>query len=344
MGWKSVLRSLEADMRRADREVLQEQRELERRSKQIAKMMDQERNAYEAAVNENQIALLVSMHRDCSNTLDWKAIASAPPPRAPEQEPPERGAKNEHAAQAKLRAYNPGVLDKLLRRTNSKRASLASAVEEARLVDDRKYRLAVSEYEQAIKAHETGVADWQDMRKLAARVLAADVDAYGELLSVSGPLTELSLLGSEISFGLRRTFAEADLQIKSPDIVPAEVKTLLKSGKVSSRPMPKTRSHEIYRDYVCGCILRVARELLAMLPIETAIVNTLGSVLNTRTGHIETKPVASAVVPRSSLGSIRWDTAHPAEAMTNFVHRINFKKNAGLSPVEAIRPAEVGLA
>ena len=38
------------------------------------------------------------------------------------------------------------------------------------------------------------------------------------------------------------------------------------------KPMPKGLFHGIYLDYLCGCVLRVAREVFALLPVDTVLV------------------------------------------------------------------------
>ena len=39
--------------------------------------------------------------------------------------------------------------------------------------------------------------------------------------------------------------------------------------------MPKGRFHEIYQDYLCGCLLRVAREVFALFPVDTVLVTAV---------------------------------------------------------------------
>ena len=46
------------------------------------------------------------------------------------------------------------------------------------------------------------------------------------------------------------TLVEAAIQVHEKDVIPKESKTLLKSGKLSVKPMPKTKYDELYQDCV----------------------------------------------------------------------------------------------
>src|ERR1019366_10691322 len=92
---------------------------------------------------------------------------------------------------------------------------------------------------------------------------------------------------------------ECQINVNSSQTIPTEVKTLTSSGKLSIKPMPKGRFQEIYQDYVCGCMLRVAREVFAMLPVEMVLVTASADLLDSRTGHTSAQPVLSAAMPRA---------------------------------------------
>ena len=57
--------------------------------------------------------------------------------------------------------------------------------------------------------------------------------------------------------------------------------------------MTKTRYYELQQDYVCSCILRIARDLFALLPLKTVIIHAYDEQLNTETGHEERKLILS---------------------------------------------------
>ena len=107
--------------------------------------------------------------------------------------------------------------------------------------------------------------------------------------------------------------------------------------------MPKARFHEIYQDYVCSCMLRVAREVFAILPVETLLV-TARQIWRTRDRTY-----------RGATRSFRSDAANdhrpsdferldPSDALDNFQHRGDFKatrKSGALQPITPLTPSDI---
>jgi hypothetical protein len=330
MGWRGLLRDLQAASRRAEREAHRNRRALEQQQRQYDRMQLAERVRYAVRLYENQIELVSSVHKECGAEWDWCAVRSAPPPA-----PPERGDRHEREARGALAAYSPSVWDRLFRRVEAKRAALQDAVAEARRRDKQDYKVAVEEYQEA-------KADWEDSRRQAERILSGDSSAYAEAIRETSPFRDIAALGSAITFTFPASAViQAELRVNGEKVIPPEIVSQLKTGKLSAKPMPKARFYEIYQDYVCGCALRVARELFALLPVKMVIVTALGEVLNSQTGHLEQKAVLSVAVLRDTARRIQWETIDPSDTMRNFVHRMCFKKGKGLFPVEPIRLSEV---
>jgi len=310
MGWKGTLRSIQAAQRRAEREAQRRQRELERQRKHLEKMQELERAAYEFQIHENRIALLLSVHKECSNTWDWEAIRSC--------EPPVKPAKShtcEESAQATLDGFKPGAFDKLLKRTESKRNELVRAVAEARQADEK-------EYQEALQVYEQEYADWEATREFAGRILAGSVEAYLDAIRQTDPFSDISELGSSVKFRAESShLVEATLHVNSEQVIPSEVKSLLKSGKLSAKP--------------------VARELFALLPIEMVIVNAMGNLLNTQTGYMEEKPILSVAIPRKTAEGLNFRMLDPSDSMSNFVHRMAFRKTKGFRAIKALTPLDL---
>jgi hypothetical protein len=330
MGWRGVLRDLQASSRRMERDAYRQRRALEKQHQQLERMEEVQRAAYEVELHENLIELLVSVHKECGAEWDWNAVWTAPPPAVPQ-----RLEDNERDARDALDDYSPGMMDRLLGRVDSKRAELEAGVEDARQLDKENFRAAVDEYK-------TAKADWESSRKFAARILKGDLEAYKEAMRETNPFGELAVVGSSIEFVFPNAeIIQADVHVNGDRVIPSEIKSQSKAGKLSIKAMPKGRSNEIYQAYVCGCVFRVARELFALLPVKMVIVNALGRILNTQTGHLEEKAVLSVAVPRDTIGRIRWESIDPADAMSNFVHRMCFKKSKGLFAVEPIQMSEL---
>jgi len=63
-------------------------------------------------------------------------------------------------------------------------------------------------------------------------------------------------------------------------------------------------------------------------------------MLNPATGHVEKQTILSVAVPRETLDKLIFETIDCSEAMSNFVHRINFSKTKEFSPVGPLIPID----
>jgi hypothetical protein len=330
MGLKGTIRTIQAAQRRAERDAKRQQRELEGRRRQFEKMEELERATYEVQVYENHLEILTSMHKEYGETWEWKSIKSSYPP--PE---PKRDDANERAAQDAFRTYKPSITDKVFRLAATKHQELEGAIDKAREEDDRAYKTAVKEY----KAKHT---EWEELVALADRILSSDLEAYYEVAKEVNPFSEISGLGSSLSYDFTTPrLAEVSIRVNGEHVIPAETKTLLKSGKLSVKKMTKTMFYELYQDYVCGSLLRVAREFFALLPLDMVIVTAVGEVLNTKTGHLEKSPIASVAIPRSTLVRLNFNQIDPSDSMQNFVHHMKFQKTKGFQVVEVVKSADL---
>ena len=126
---------------------------------------------------------------------------------------------------------------------------------------------------------------------------------------------------------------EAVLHVQGEDVVPAEVRSLLKSGKLSVKKMAQGQYYELYQDYVAGGALRIARELFAILPVRSATVQVHSRMLNSATGYIEDHTILSALIPRATLETLNFNALDPSDALKNFRHHVDFKRTRGFLPV-----------
>ena len=328
MSWKKTMRSISAAQKRAERDSLKRQRDLERQHKQLEKMEEIERAAYEVEVYENNIDVLRSVHKDCGETWDWDEILSSDLPAKPIKQ-----RRYERSAQSKFESYKPGTFDKLKRRVETRQNELIEAVENAKKEDEKEFQKALEEHKRLI-----------EVRELARGILAGEDQAYIEAIEMIGPFSEIGELGSSIEFSTDNTrYIESKLRVNSDEVIPKEIKSQLKSGKLSVKNMPKFKFYELYQDHVCGCVLRVARELFALLPIEMTIITAYSELLNTKTGYMEESPILSAAIPRKTLMILNFDALDPSDAMENFIHRMKFQKTKGFNPIEKIELSELQL-
>ena len=331
MGWKGTVRSIGAAVRAAERAEKRRQRELEKLHKQYEKMEALEQAAYEVEVYENEIEVIQSLHKECGEKINWVGIEKSESPTRPVN----RRERTEQAVQDE-NDYVPGFIDKLFKRVEKKKSALKETVVQA-VADDE------VEYEARVSSWEVKCIDWKQKVELSRLILEGDREAKFELITDINPFAEIANLGSSLEISVKEDgTVEATMQVHGEDIVPSEAKSLLKSGKLSVKKMPKGRFNEIYQDYVCSSVLRVANELFAVLVDDIVIVTALDELLNTKTGHLEKSPILSVCVSRSTLQSLNMENIDPSDSMDNFVHNMAFKKTKGFGAVKRVEPVLSG--
>lgn len=309
--WERQWREAERAQRRAERAVLQRQRELARHLRLEAKATEQEHARLEVQEHEARIEVLLSLHRECSAAWDWPTLATTLAPL-----PPIAGAVHEWRTHRELMILpdpDPSQWERVL--------------ELSRADDRRAFALAEERFRET---H----ARWRKMTALAQRILAGDTTAYRDAMEEFSPLAELAELGSAIDFTMHTaTTIECVLAMKGTHVIPAESKTLTATGKLSVKAVPRQQFHEIYQDYLCGGILRVARESFALLPIERILVTALAPL----EGNTD-QPVLSVVIHRADLSGIDFETADASDTVERFLHRGDFKASRKSGAFQPIKP------
>jgi DNA-binding transcriptional regulator YiaG len=329
MGWKGTLRTLSAASNASEREARRRQNALVKRQKQIEKMEELEKAKYEVEVYENQLEIVLSIHKGGWEIQDWEAIQG--------QEPPVKPVllhHHEEAAKTRLQSFKPNMVDKLLKRADAKQEKLIKGVAASTQLDEQ-------EFQEALKTYEQDLEEWESIRNLAGRILAHEPKAYMQAIKQTDIFSEIKELGSSLKYQIHDSVIEAYFNVQGEEAIPRDEKRLLKSGKLSVKEMPKTKFFSLYQDYVCGCVLRIAKGIFALLPIEMAIVTAFGKVLDTKTGHLDDSPILSAVIPRKTIFDLNFKSLDPSDSMSNFVHRMNFKKGIGFAAVEKISSSEL---
>ncbi|WP_421199639.1 hypothetical protein [Aeromonas enteropelogenes] len=332
MGWKGTLRSINAAAKRADRNAKRRQKELLKDQIAYEKMQELEKAAYEVDVFENHIDVIQSIHKDCGDIVDWLKISIS-------QEPvkPPIVNHNERQAIARLNSFVPSLIDKLLGKTISKRQQLEKDISIAKVKDTQINNANLSQWH-------NDVEEWKERVSLARRLLNGDISSKIDIIKELNPFSEIDYLGSGVNFTIRENgLLIVTINVHGADIIPKEQKTLLKSGKLSIKPMPISRFNEIYQDYVCSVILRVANEIFSILPDDKMLINAEDHLLNKSTGHLEQQSLLSVYITRDGISKLNMEYVDPSDAMNNFIHNVNFKKTKGFEPVDEVKTPEVNI-
>lgn len=338
MGWKGTLRSMQAAARRAERAERKRQREYQRRQKEYEKMAASEQAKYEVEHFENHIECLISVHKECSEEMDWSVLQTndLPPYPKPEttyQDPYKKAIQNiESGIYGKAKKWVNSQPKNLLKTVMNVFVLALGVFYESKLeksgVDLKKAaQLDAKEHGFNIKLH-----------NLIKKIVEGDVEqGYLDVILHINPFSEIEEMGSELTFEtLGEKAIHATITVHDEEIIPAKRKSLLKNGTVSTKAWTKSQFYELYQDHICAVVLRIARELFALLPIDTTIVTARGELLNTATGHKELQPILSVLIPRKTLLSLNFDKIDPSESMQNFKHNVKFQKTKGFQSVSTI--------
>ena len=282
-------------------------------------------NAAEAVKKyENYIDTLMSVHKESRASIEWQEMLTHPAPT-----PPIRSASNEELAVRKRVNYKPSFFDKLFKSQEKQIAKLDKKIVHAREKDEKIFQGQRKKYE--AEQH-----DWQETQQMAKGVLAKDIQAYQKVIEYFKPFSDIAELGSSITLEFRPDNISVDLFVNSTEIIPREIPTQTSTGKPSKKSMPAGRFNELYQDFVCSCVLRVAREVLACIPVELVVVNAISDVLDTSTGITDQRPILSVAFSPKKLAQLNFEALDPSDSMSNFPHRMKFGKTTGFSPVERI--------
>lgn len=342
----------------SNRAAKQFQKELEKKQKEINRLNQLQQAELEVLTYENYVSRLLSIHKECAESLNWQEIAQrqAPVEVKPNGPPAPKVVKavheNELYYQNLINGYKPNFLAKLLkidqkkykewnlllvagRRKDEERTSFLETkakTEYIKALDD--YSVACEEtkreYESALDAHNSFIA-------LANRITANDTDAFAIVLESLDPFQEISEFGSEIDCTIISSKeAKVVITVHDDEVIPKQIKSLMKSGKLSLKDMPIGKFNEIYQDYVCSAALRIARDSFAILPFDRVIVTAIGQYLDKSTGHEEEGPILSVLFDRQTLGTLNFEALDPSDSMSNFKCNMTFKKAQGMSGTDEL--------
>lgn len=329
MTLRGFLREVQAAQKRAARANERQARLHARALKLQAKADEIERAAAEVEEFEERLQQITTIHHVVGEPVDWMEIRERPVPVSPQ-----RTSRWEDAAVAERNKFKPGFWQRMLGKEAKLREELEKEIVASRNRDD------VS-HQGALKLHRQQLDHWQELHQLATAILSGNTGSYRQALEELEPLAELQEIGCgwEIAFPDART-AAIDLVVESAKVVPAEAKALTRAAKLSVKTIPQGKFQELYQDYVCGCVLRCAREFFSFLPLQRVVVNVKATLLDSASGHSRPQTILTVGMLRSTLDGMNFTAADPSDAMKLFPHRMGFKRSQGFYPVFPLAPAE----
>lgn len=264
---------------------------------------------------EAKIDAITSIHRGASEPYCWKAIYETPAPF----QLGEQGAREIEARQ-KQENYKPGFFAKHFRSLNDSQNGKLDAAVQAAIEEDKK------EYE-----------EWADLHALAEGVVNMDTDAMLDAIERSGVFQDLAEYGSGFEIGFINSSAiEVEFDIMADTVVPGQSFSLTSTGKLSQKNLAVSKRLDIMQDYVCSSVLRIARELFAILPVDIVLVHARDSFFDTSVGKNEPQDILSVLFKRENMDGINFDAIDPSDSMVNFHYTMKFLKTKGFQPIKRI--------
>jgi hypothetical protein len=285
---------------------------LKKQAKEREKEAQLESARLAAEGSRARIEELKSAHRTASSPVDWWALAATlPPPQLSRRASREALATRRHLALRPL-----GVPATLLPRIEAEVAADVSAAAAA------------------VREHQAEAAEQSETAALARSVLRGEHDGYRQVLAEQSFDAFAPLGGVSVDFEIHSSrLIEASVVVQSTSVLPTEVHSLTATGKLSTKQMPRIQFVELYQDYVCSLVLRVVRELHALLPIDAAIATA-----HSNDGLPSLSPVLSVIVHREHLSSIAFATVDPSDALEQLEARSNFKTSRRTGAFQPISP------
>ena len=210
------------------------------------------------------IELLRTVHKNAAETMDWEKVLEEDPPVMPEFVRLQEG-----AALTNLVNFNPSFWGNLFGGAKKKMTELENEVKQARHRGNEAFAKAITTYRKKMAA-------WEKLQETGKAIFNKDITGYQYAIEYFSSFVEIGELGSSLDFEMKPNQVVANVQVNTWEVIPSYVVTPGSDGKLEKQPMPAIQFNELYREYVCSCILRVAKEILAYLPLEFVLVNVVG--------------------------------------------------------------------
>jgi hypothetical protein len=268
------------------------------------------------------IESLISVHKESDEILNWKDFIDQPEPGLPA-----RQSMNQDLAEKAHMTYKPGIVDKLLGQSKRKAKALLKKAEQAKRMDDLIYNATLKEFK-------NNQQNWTKIQLIIKGINAADPAAYKDAIDFFDPFRHVSRFGCSLQCEAFSERLVVNLYVNLNEVVPDYIVCQAAWGKVVRSKMPMPKFHELCHDHICGSVLKVGKEAIALLPVKLVFVNVYSSLPDTSTGYTENKMILWIKFNPSDLVKVDSKTTNGSNYLANFPHKIDFSLNRGFSPIQ----------
>lgn len=258
----------------------------------------------------SHINMLTSVHLEAEEPVDWTSFIKEDVHGAED-------GPNVLKAKESLSSYKPTWRDKLFNRVEARKLILNQKLQEAIELD--------------LKL----IEEKKELKDFAIRVINFEKEAWVAALNKYNPFEDIYKLGSKVEVNVNnRKELAVNLIIGNDQVVPKHVVSLTATNKVSNKLMAKGRYLQLYQDYVCSCVIRIAREVFSILPTDQVVINVYGY------SQADEPPmkgcILSTIVNRLDLTNINFETIDCSDTVETFKHNMKFLKTKGFRLVEEL--------
>lgn len=146
----------------------------------------------------------------------------------------------------------------------------------------------------------------------AEKVLEGDIDTYFEVINDVNPLDDLIQYGSNFECGT-----------DDPRMIAVHFEVNSKTVLGEARRLPKNQYNDLLQDYVCGCAIRMARDMFALLPVRHIIIDAYDNGTDILSVDFKRKPFAA----------LDFATLDASDTVESFEHRMDFSLDGGFKKI-----------
>lgn len=154
-------------------------------------------------------------------------------------------------------------------------------------------------------------------KSLAQDVINGDIETYLKLVSDLNPLNDLMEYGSEFECGT-----------DDPRMIGVHFTVNSQRVLALVRALPREQYNSLLQDYVCGCAIRIARDMFALLPVRHILVEASDG----------NDDILSVDFTRAAFLGLDFDALDPSDTVQSFEYRMEYSAAEGFSPVEMLDP------
>ncbi|MEK5486554.1 MULTISPECIES: DUF4236 domain-containing protein [Lysinibacillus] len=268
-------------------------------------------NLQEVEKYNTYINMLTSVHLEAENDVNWHLVAEEDLSHLLNEGPNVTSVMNEIAN------YKPTLRDKLFNRITAKKTIIENKLPEAKELDFEIYQKK------------------QRLKDAALQILTGNSDAWILAITEYAPFEDIESFGSKISFDINNNELIVTLMVGNEEVVPTDVLTLTATNKLSRKKMTKTNYLALYQDYVCSCVIRIAREIFAILPIDKVLIHVYDF------GQADSPPkkgcILSTRIYRGNLTNLEFESIDCSDTIETFEHNMTYLKTKGFRLVEELK-------